>query len=86
MFSYMLHSHIIGAAVQVDWYRDNKHIGIFAEDQAYDFNFQESRHFETNKRLMPVRLWKERVRYMHVTVQTLDKQILEVNLVKIYSS
>ena len=54
VFSYVLHAHLLGAAIQIDWYRDGKHIGIFANDDTYDFNFQETRHFETNKKVLPV--------------------------------
>ena len=53
-FSHVLHSHLLGVAIQVDWYRNGQHIGIFANDDSYDFNFQESRHFDTNKKLLPV--------------------------------
>lgn len=45
---------MLGVAVQVDWYRDGKHIGVFANDNNYDFNFQDARHFESNKKLLPV--------------------------------
>ena len=56
-FSYFLHSHLLGAAIQIDWFRDGKHIGIFAYDDTYDFNYQEVRHFDEKKKIMPVGDW-----------------------------
>lgn len=52
----MLHAHLLGVAVEVDWYRDGKQIGVFAKDDNYDFNFQESRYFKKNKKMYPVSL------------------------------
>ena len=55
LFTYGLHTHLLGAAIQIDWYRDGRHIGILAFDHSYDFNFQENRLFDEKKKLLPVR-------------------------------
>ena len=40
--------------IRAEIFRDGKPGEIMAVDNSYDFNFQESRHFETNKKLLPV--------------------------------
>lgn len=54
MFSYFLHSHLLGRKIQIDWYRDGQHVGVFASDQNYDFNFQENRLLDSYKTILPV--------------------------------
>ena len=54
IFGYLLHAHLLGISIQVDWYRNGKHYEIFASDASYDFNYQENRHFEKSKKLLPV--------------------------------
>ena len=54
MFGYTLHSHLIGVAIQVDWYRYGRAMGVLAKDDSYDFNYQENRLFVEPKKLLPV--------------------------------
>lgn len=55
LVAYFLHAHLLGAGVQVDWYRDDKPVGVLAKDNNYDFNFQENRLFNEKKQILPVR-------------------------------
>ncbi|XP_067947435.1 DBH-like monooxygenase protein 1 homolog [Watersipora subatra] len=53
IYAYLLHTHLLGKAMHIEWYRDGKNIGFLAFDDSYDFNFQETRRMEKNKRLLP---------------------------------
>lgn len=53
-FAYFLHAHLLGVGIKVEQFRDGKSIGMFAEDDAYDFNYQEGRSFVEPKKVMPV--------------------------------
>ena len=71
IFSYFLHAHLLGVAMQIDWYRDGKHIGVLAYDDDYDFNFQESRHLEPNQKLLPVSKPKKNIlKKIHIRLIT----------------
>lgn len=52
-FAYFLHAHLLGVGIKVEQFRDGKSIGMFAEDDAYDFNYQEGRSFVEPKKVMP---------------------------------
>ena len=54
IFSYMLHAHLTGMKIQVDWYRDGVPLEVIASDDSYDFNYQENRLYESEKKLLPV--------------------------------
>ena len=53
-FGYFLHAHLLGVGIKVEQFRGGKSIGIFAEDNAYDFNYQEGRSFVEPRKVMPV--------------------------------
>ncbi|XP_067938987.1 DBH-like monooxygenase protein 1 [Watersipora subatra] len=53
IYGYLLHTHLLGTAIHVEWFRDGKNVGYLAFDNSYDFNFQETRHMETNKKMLP---------------------------------
>lgn len=54
MFGYLLHAHLLGVKIRVDWFRNGKPNGVLAQDNNYDFNFQENRVFTDVIKLMPV--------------------------------
>ncbi|XP_067938800.1 DBH-like monooxygenase protein 1 homolog [Watersipora subatra] len=53
VFSFFLHTHLIGRAIHVEWYRDGQNMGLLAFDDSYDFNFQEMRMMENTHKLLP---------------------------------
>ena len=54
MIGYQLHTHLLGVSVQVDLYRGGLAQEVFAYDENYDFNYQETRVFPDPKKLYPV--------------------------------
>ncbi|XP_067939715.1 DBH-like monooxygenase protein 2 homolog [Watersipora subatra] len=53
VYGYLLHTHLLGRAIHLEWYRDGKNMGLLAFDDTYDFNFQETRNFEKNIKMLP---------------------------------
>jgi len=53
IFGYTLHAHLLGVGIKVEQFRGGDSIGIFAEDEAYDFNYQDTRSFNSYKKVMP---------------------------------
>jgi len=56
VFAYFLHSHLIGAKIKVEQYRNGKPLQILGQDNNYDFNYQEMRVFKDNQKLFPVNI------------------------------
>jgi len=55
VFGYLLHAHLLGAKIKLDWYsKDGSQSEVLAEDNFYDFNYQENRLFPVPKKLLPV--------------------------------
>jgi len=55
VFGYLLHSHLLGAKIKLDWYsKDGRQSEVLAEDNSYDFNYQENRLLPVPKKLLPV--------------------------------
>ncbi|KAF6023519.1 moxd1 [Bugula neritina] len=54
VFGYILHTHLLGAKIKLDWYsKDGRQSEVLAEDNSYDFNYQENRLLPVPKKLLP---------------------------------
>ena len=53
-FAAMLHTHLAGVAVRVRQFRDGKELAVIAKDDAYNFNFQETRILQKEYVVKPV--------------------------------
>ncbi|KAF6023515.1 moxd1 [Bugula neritina] len=54
VFGYLLHTHLLGAKIKLDWYsKDGRQSEVLAEDNSYDFNYQENRLLPVPKKLVP---------------------------------
>ncbi|XP_078511752.1 putative DBH-like monooxygenase protein 2 [Lissotriton helveticus] len=56
VFAYLLHTHLVGRAVQVVQYRNGTQIGFLARDMSYDFSLQETRYMP---KIMPIKMGDE---------------------------
>jgi len=55
VFGYILHAHLLGAKIKLDWYsKDGRQSEVLAEDNSYDFNYQENRLLSVPKKFLPV--------------------------------
>lgn len=52
-FVYLLHSHLSGRKERIRHFRGNEELPFIANDEHYDFNYQNNRHFRTELKLLP---------------------------------
>lgn len=62
VFAALLHSHLAGHQIRLRHIRDGKELDILAQDNNYDFNFQETR-------LLPEERVIQKVSSLHWTPQ-----------------